>query len=218
MKKKIAMMLLTVMTLSLAACGGQNDGNESQSSQPSSSVEESAAPSGDASQESSVETPATSTNEIASAVDVLNTVWGNYKDEKFPVGGGDSANLNFEGPGAFDVTNTEELNVTLGFPAEQVDKIDDAASMMNAMMANNFTAGVYHVTDAANVQAVADAVKATIMEKQWMCGMPEKMIVVSVDNYVISAFGLNAAIDPFKTAISESYENVTVLYEEIIAR
>lgn len=211
------MMLLTVMTLSFAACGGSDDTNASQSSQPSSGVEESAAPSGDASQESSVETPATSTNEIASAVDILNTVWGSYAEEdKFPVGGGDSANLNFEGPGAFDATNADELNVTLGFPADQVDKIDDAASMMNAMMANNFTAGVYHVTDAANVQAVADAVKANIMAKQWMCGMPEKMIVVSVDNYVVSAFGLGVAVDPFKAKIAENYENVTVLYEEII--
>jgi len=199
MKKRIAIMLLTVMTMSMVACGkGDTDANAGVGTETG--VEEN------------------NGVEIADSLELLNTVWGNYDEaEKFPVGGGDSANLNFEGPGAFDATNSGELDVTLGFPATHVDKIDDAASMMNAMMANNFTAGVYRVTDAGDVQAVADALKENILARQWMCGMPEKMVVISVDNYVISAFGLSATIDTFKTEIQEAYDVATVLYEESIS-
>lgn len=191
MKKKIALILLVVMAVCTVACGQQTDTNTNVEAENKVVIENS--------------------------LEILNTVWGNYAEEnKFPVGGGDSANLNFEGPGAFDATNSGELDVTLGFPAAQVDKIDDAASMMNAMMANNFTAGVYRVNDAGNVQAVADALKENILARQWMCGMPEKMIVVSVDNYVISAFGLSDLIETFKTEIMEAYDIATVLYEESI--
>lgn len=198
MKKKLAMLLVAVMTFSFVACGSQNpSGNEG------------------AAQESEEAEPEVV---IGSALEVLETVWGGYDEaNKFPVGGGDSANMNFEGAAKFDATNADELDVTLGFPAANVSMIDDAASMMNMMMANNFTAGVFHVTDSANVQVVADALKENILARQWMCGMPEQLIIVSVGDYVISAFGLTDAISTFKTEIQEAYSVANVLYEEGIS-
>lgn len=204
MKKKLAVILGTCMMLSLVGCGNKNNVNEVGNEDSKVVTEES--------------TEAVSDVVIGSAIEILDTVWGNYAEaDKFPVGGGDSANQNFEGPGAFDATNAEELDVTLGFPGAQVEKIDDAASMMNAMMANNFTAGAYHVKDSSDVQAVADALKENIMSKQWMCGMPEKMVIIVVDDYVISAFGLSDSIDVFKAKLAETYETATVLYEESIS-
>lgn len=198
MKKKIVVLLFAVLALGLVACGKSENGSET----------------GSASAESS-EAPAVV---IADALEILNTVWANYEEaDKFPVGGGDSANLNFEGPGKFDAANTAELDVTLGFPEAQAANIDDAASMMNAMMANNFTAGVYHVVEGADVQAIADALKENILNRQWMCGMPEKMVVIAVDDYVISAFGLGDLIDTFRTELQEAYEIAEVLYEESIS-
>ena len=163
------------------------------------------------------DTTATETVAVTDATDLLTQVWNSYDDaDKFPIGGGDFDNVVMDAPGKYDVSKAEEMDATLGLPQSCATMIDDAASMMNAMMANNFTAGVYHVTDSANVQAVADGLKDTIMSKQWMCGMPEKMIVVAVDDYVISAFGLSAAIDPFKAEISEVYANATCLVDPAI--
>lgn len=156
--------------------------------------------------------------QITDSLELLNTVWGGFAEEdKFPVGGGDSANINFEGPAQFDAANTDELEVTLGFPAAQADKIDGAASMMHMMNANNFTAGVYHLTDASNAQALADALKENILARQWICGMPEKMIVANVGDYVISVFGLNITVDSFKAELQEAYPTTEVLYEESIS-
>ena len=201
------------MMLSLAGCG--NKDNTSEAGKEDVTVVTTEESTTEITEEN---TEAVQDVTITDALDILNTVWGSYEEaERFPVGGGDSANLNFEGPAAFDATNAEELDVTLGFPTAQAEKIDDAASMMNAMMANNFTAGVYHVKDSADVQTVADALKENIMSKQWMCGMPEKMVVISVDDYVISAFGLSDSIDTFKAKLTQTYGTATVLYEEGIS-
>lgn len=205
MKKRLVVMLVTCMIVSLVGCGNKDNTSELNNETSKSTTEESAE-----------EMPQVS---IGSALEILDSVWGQYEEaDKFPVGGGDSANQNFEGPGTFDATNGEELDVTLGFPATQIEKIDDAASMMNAMMANNFTAGVYHVKYASEVQAVADALKENILSKQWMCGMPEKMVIVTVENYVISVFGLADSIDTFNEKLMETYETANVLYEESISQ
>lgn len=221
MKKKLAIMLLAAMTMSLVACGGKDDTNANDNVSTESSVETNT----EADNESEVtnESDVTAdenmgvTGTESGALEILNNVWATYEEnEMFAAGGGDSANLNFEGAGKFDVTNTEELDFTLGFPTEHADKIDDAASLMHMMNANTFTGGVFHVTDAANVQTVADSLKTNILSRQWMCGFPEKLIIVSVDNYVVSAFGNGELIENFKTKLTTVYENASVLYEEVI--
>ncbi len=202
MKKGLFVMMLACMSVALIGCNNQKD----------TTVENNASTEAQGTENEVV---------IGDALEILTTVWGTYEEaEKFPVAGGDSTNQNFEGPAAFDATNAEELDVTLGFPAAQVENIDDAASMMNAMMANNFTAGVYHVKaeNKEDVEAVATAVKDNIMAKQWMCGMPEKMVIIVIDDYVVSAFGLGDTIDVFKTKAIEAYGNANVLYEEVIAQ
>ncbi|MBO5373022.1 MAG: bacteriocin transport accessory protein [Lachnospiraceae bacterium] len=151
-----------------------------------------------------------------SAVEILETVWGSYaEDEKFPIGGGDSANIVMDVPGTFDVANTEELDATLGFPAAQAANIDDAASMMHMMNANTFTGGVYHVTDANEVTAVADALKENIMNRQWMCGFPDTLVIMVVeDSYVVSFFGNAQIVETFKTKVTEAYSNSNIICEE----
>ncbi|MBQ2752652.1 MAG: bacteriocin transport accessory protein [Firmicutes bacterium] len=187
MKKFTAIFLAALMAFSFAACGSKETGKTEE------------------------------TVTITDSLELLNTVLGGYDEaDLFPVAGGDSANINFEGPGKFDATNADELDVTLGFPSANVDKIDDAASMMNAMMANNFTAGAFRVTDNANVETVASDLKDNILARQWMCGMPEKVVVISVGNYVVSAFGLTDILDTFTTELSEAYPSATVLYDEAV--
>lgn len=211
MKKKIALLLLTVMTISLIGCGekdttGGNDDAENNNQV----VEDNVA-------DDTVTDDTTNDNISAEgAAGILQTIWATYEEgNKFAAGGGDSNNMVMDEPGTFDITNTEELNATLGFPTDYADKIDDAASLMHMMNANTFTGGVYHVTNADDVTAVADALKENIMNRQWMCGFPETLIIVTVDdNYVISAFGNGEIIETFKNKTTGAFENATVVYEE----
>ncbi len=156
------------------------------------------------------------TSSYADSLEVMNTIWSNVDEaNKFPVGGGDSANLNMEGPGKFDHANKEELGVTLALPAALADKIDDAASMVHMMNANQLTAAAYRLVDGTDAAAFAKDYKANLDGRQWMCGFPEKFVVVGSGNYVVTAFGNAMNIDNFKAA-AEKLENATILLEGAI--
>lgn len=195
MKKIIALIMVTVLMLTFAACGGNTDNQ------------------GNA-DEQTTEAPAV---EIASPVELLNTVWASYADdEKFPVGGGDEANMNMEGPGVFGLENGGEgfVNIT-HFPAESVAKIDSAATLMHMMNANTFTAGAYHVVD-ADMAALATEVKDSVMATRWMCGFPEKLVIVTVGEYMVSYFGNADLVSTFTAKLQAAYATAEILVDEPI--
>lgn len=154
--------------------------------------------------------------EVKDALEILTKTWAAHADEeKFPVAGGDYTNSVMDAPGAFGVSDVEGIDAMLGVPADAAALIDDAASLMHMMNQNTFTAGSYHLKDAKDQSAFADSVKEHIMARQWMCGFPDTLIIVSVGSeYVVSAFGNAEVIENFKTKITETYSAAEVMYEE----
>ena len=159
---------------------------------------------------------ATETVNVTDATDLLTQVWNSYDDaDKFAIGGGDYNNMVMDAPGKFDVSMVEDLDAMLGLPQSCASMIDDAASVMHMMNANTFTAGAYHVADTANQQAVVDSLKENIMNRQWMCGFPDTLIVAKVGSeYVVSAFGNAEIIENFKNKLSETFSLTDIVYEE----
>ncbi len=157
--------------------------------------------------------------EITDSLEILTTVWGTYgEDEKFAIAGGDYNNSVMDSAGAFDVSDVEALDSMLGVPAEGAAYIDGAASMLHMMNANSFTAGAYHISDAANKDDFTAKLKDSIMNRQWMCGFPDKLIIITIgDEYVVSAFGLNEFIDNFEAKLTAEYPMAEVIYEENLA-
>ena len=227
MKKLVVMMLTGVMVFSLAACGGKDEiAQNSESSVESSSSVESTAEESSA-EESSTEESSTEENgqesESAEAVEtegaagVLNTIWEKVDPEnRFAVAGGDAENSVMESAGTVAVTDGELIDSMLGFPADKIEMIDDAASLMHMMNANTFTGGAYHLADPAKMDEAAQAVRENILNRQWMCGFPEKLVVASVDDYLISFFGKNDQVANFKTALTGAYENAQIISEDDI--
>lgn len=190
MKKFLAIILAALLTLSLAACTGNEKPND------------------------------TNTSSVESALELLNKVWGSYTDDnKFPVAGGDTSeeNMTMDAPGKFGIEDTAALDTTLGFPAASADKIDEAASLVHMMNANTFTCGAFHVKDAEAVADVCAAVKDNIMKRQWICGFPDKLVIVKVDNYIVSFFGENEIVDTFKTNLTAAYTSAETICDEPIA-
>ncbi len=199
MKKSFfSMMLCIIVATALVGCGKNGATNGTGGSEDGASVEE---------------VPAV---EVADAAELLTNVWNTYEEaDKFPIGGGDYENMTADVPGKFDVTKAEDMDSMLGFPAGSAEQIDDAASMLHMMNANTFTAGAYHISDSGEVQAVADALKDNIVNRQWICGFPDTLIVASVGNeYVVSAFGNAEIIETFKTKLQAEYEMTEILHEE----
>lgn len=194
MKKFLAIILAALFVLSLAACGGNDN------------------PAGDAASENE--------SAVKSPLELLTTVWNNYRDdEKFPAAGGDMSeeNMSMDGPGKFGIDDTAALDSTLGFPEASAEKIDDAASLVHMMNANTFTCGAFHVKSAGDIDEISAAIKNNIMQRQWLCGFPDKLIIVKLDDYIVSFFGENEIIDTFKAKLTQTYASAEVICDEHIA-
>ena len=156
--------------------------------------------------------------DIADSTTLLSNVFAAYaEDEKFPIGGGSGEAMVMDAPGALDVSDAETMDFMVGLPVDSAAMIDDAASAMHMMNANTFTAGCYRVTDSANVEAVVSALQSNIQARQWMCGIPEGLVIYTVGNYVVSAFGAQELLDTFTAHLSATYENATEVVAEAIA-
>ena len=165
------------------------------------------------------ETPAE--DKPAAAVDdaltILNAIWNTYSDEeKFPAAGGDSEHAVDGAPGSFDVSNADSLSYLLTFPADDVSLIDSAASLVHMMNLNTFTCGAFHVADANNVARLADDLRTTIQAKHWMCGFPDKLVIVTVGQSVLSVYGNEELVNTFRDKLLASYSAATAVYDEAI--
>lgn len=194
MKKILALLLAAVMVLSLAAC--TDKGSEGGATSPSGAQ----------------------TNQPKSALEILEKVWSKYSaDEKFPATGGSEKQMKEDMPGKFDVSDAEALDFELGFPKANASEIDDAASLMHMLNQNNFSCGVYHVKDSGNVEALAGKIKENILARQWLCGFPEKLVILTIGDYIVSVFGAGELTDTFVAKLSAEYSSAKQLFNVPIA-
>ena len=188
MKKLIAIFLAALTALSLTACAAKSD------AQPDAS-------------------------EIPDALTILNTVWASYsEDEKFPAAGGDysEANMTDGKPGTVGLENASDVEYLLSIPASVVAMADDGASLFHMMNGNTFTCGAFHVADANNVTRLADDLRTTIQAKHWMCGFPDKLVIVTVGQSVFSVYGNEELVNTFRDKLLASYPTATAVYDEAI--
>lgn len=194
MKKILALLLAAVMVLSLAAC--TDKGSEGGATSPSGAQ----------------------TNQPKSALEILEKVWSKYSaDEKFPATGGSEKQMKEDMPGKFDVSDAEALDFELGFPKANASEIDDAASLMHMLNQNNFSCGAYHVKDSGNVEALAGKIKENILARQWLCGFPEKLVILTVGDYIVSVFGAGELTDTFVAKLSAEYSSAKQLFDVPVA-
>lgn len=206
MKHKILAFVLTaMMTFSLVACS-----NDKQNNQEAPNTENTQGNIGDK-EETKVD--------INDALELLDAVWANYKeDEKFAAMGGDRSeeNLKEDAPGVYSLDDAEAVDSELGFPAASIDTIDQAASLIHMMNANTFTCGAYHIKDKDSMESVAASLKENILNRRWMCGFPEKLVIYSVGDYLISVFGDGELITTFEGHLTEAYPSVQTVSEDAI--
>ena len=194
MKKLIALLLAMVMMLSLAACQSSDNVGEDET-------------------EEQVE------KTVNSSLEVLEKIWEAYgEDEMFPVIGGNMESPVDGAPGNYDMAYAENLTYNLLVPADQLANVDEAATMIHMMNANTFTAGVVHLTEGTDAADFAAIMKDAVQNNQWICGMPESMLIVVFDGeYVLVAFGVNDAMDPFQAHLEELYPEAEILCDEAVA-
>ena len=228
MKKIITAMLVASMILAFASCG--NNAEETTTA-ATSTVETTTAE----------ETTAASVVATEDAKTVLNNVYGNFLNKLAPLFGAESGEeiqgyfvsaemeeitevdpdsgeeftypMPVSGPGALSLEDVDNLGYYTLFPADSVAKISSAACFFNMMNMNNGTIAAFEVKDAADVTALADTMKEKITTNMWMCGFPEKYLIVNVNGTLISAFGNSDVINSLKDGVLATYENAVVLHD-----
>ena len=211
MKKLIALLLAAVLVMSLVACGNTDTTPETTTEAP---VETTEAIEGTT--EDTVAAPAIEAN---AATEILTTIWNAVaEDSRFFAMGGDMENMVDNAPGNYGLTDVEALTATLYVPADQVANIACASSLMHGMMANNFTAGLYQLAEGTTTADFAATMKTAIGSVQWLCGMPETLLIAEIEGeFVLVVFGINDAINPFRTALETAYPGAEIITDEAIA-
>ena len=122
-----------------------------------------------------------------------------------------------DAPGAVDISDADNLNYMLTLPVEDASKIDGAAALSHMMNANTFTCGAFHITSKDDVDTVAQDLRDAIQSKQWMCGFPDKLVIFTYDQYVVSLYGDEELVNTFRDKFTAAYSDSVVAYDEAIA-
>ena len=123
-------------------------------------------------------------------------------DAEFPAAGGDEAHDNMEGAGEFDISvygDSFQAQILVDEELTAMVK-PQAATMLHMMNTNTFCSAVMQLNDAADAEAFASHYQQIVQSHHWMCGFPDTMVVLSLGDYVITAYGADDLIQAFKTA------------------
>lgn len=210
MKRLTAFLLVAALSLGCAACGiggGDNTQNSSDSQKNTQTESETNRT------ESNTENDTQIQLEITDANEILTKVWETYQEnEKFAAVGGHFNSYKDGGPAKYDITQVEDLEASFCIPQESIAMVDDVATLQHGMNVNNFSAAAYHLVEGTNMQALIDDIKNMTVNNQWICGFPERLVIITVgDAYVVTAFGSGDIVDNFKTKLLGLYDNVPEL-------
>ncbi len=112
--------------------------------------------------------------------------------------------------------NSDLLQTILYIPQGQMKHITGAATMMH-MNQSSFTGAALQLEKGTDPNAFAAELADAVAETQWLCGIPEKMFIATVDDsFMVIAYGLDndqaPLITTFQTHLKEAYgDRVAVL-------
>ncbi len=196
MKKILAIILASLMLLTFVACNSEETTTAAET-------------------DPVIELPYNSAEEL------LTMVWNAMPEEnKFMAMGGDYDHI-VDGPGKFylDGENAEgSINAMLQYPAADFSKLQGAASLIHGMLANNFTCGAYKFADAATASSMVENLKSEIMNANWMCGFPEKLVIITAPgNYVVVMYGLaEYCVDPIANQFTTTIDGAQIVVSEVL--
>ncbi len=218
MKKILAIILASLMLLAFVACDNEETTTEADTQNK---IESTEADTTVSETESESETESVVELPYNSAEELLNLVWNALsEDYKFMSMGGDYDHI-VNGPGKFHLDGENaagSINSMLHYPTADFDKLQDAASHVHGMLANNYTCGAYKFADAATASAMVETLKAEILNTEWMCGFPEKLVIATAPgNYVIVMYGLGEyCVDPISTQLTTTIAGAEIVVSEVL--
>lgn len=203
MKKNMKKMALAgiLMAGSMAIMVGCNN-NENTNNDNDSNVSTEVEVNTDGGNEDEQNTSTDVNTEDMSAVTVLDNIWNELaEDSKFPCFGGSIENSVDGAPGEVALTDENMLTNTLLVPADVQGSAASVASLVHMMNSNTFT-GVSVKLNGMTASDAADKIKDGFMNTQFVCGIPEKIVIAVYGDIVVYAYGDGMIVDDFMGGIS----------------
>ena len=149
---------------------------------------------------------------------ILSAVWDSYgQEERFAAYGGTVEHSVADAPGALNMTAIDELTNAYLMPVERLEEVAEAASLVHMMNSNIFTGVVLQLKPTGQLRAFADDWRGVIRENRWICGQPDRLLMLAVDEtHLLMAFGSNEAMDTFRAKTAAIYGQSRTLYDEPI--
>ena len=204
-KKRYSFIIVGLLALGLVSCGASDIETENTQKEPETEILQ--------------ETETEFNIEITDAEEILRKTWNEYElGDRFKIMGGHFESAVVGLPAKYDLSQTTDLVQMYCVPESSLEKIDDAATMIDLYNAGRFTAGVYHLSEVEMIQTMADDMKVQVVENAWHGEKPEKLMVMKVDEqYVVSVYGRETLVDEFKQKLEAVYQTmVTIIVEENI--
>lgn len=237
MKKIAVILLMGVMVLSFAACGNGNDDKNDTQGTTQNGTQNNTQNNGTNTTDNGNGTEVTNnttnnnntntTTTIKDSKDILTKLWATYEkkdtdnyayNDQFSIIGGHHESGTEGAPASYDLAKAEDLEKYHFFPKAKIDLVDDVATITHSVEPHDFSAAVYHVKDAANVDEVAKAIEDSIGKQQWADDEPDDLLIVTIkDRYVLSVFGDDDLVHYFRTSIQKVYKDSakTIVQKEI---
>ena len=114
------------------------------------------------------------------------------------------------------MSNADSLSYLLTFPADDASLIDSAASLVHMRILNTFTCGALRVKNGDDAAKLAEDLRDAIQNKQWMCGFPDKLVIATLGNYVVSVYGDEELVNTFRDKLQAAYSDAAIAYDEMI--
>ena len=181
MKKFISLLLCGVLSAGILAGCGKTD-NQPTTVPSTETVTE--------------ETKGTASYESAEAL--LKAVHAAMKEE-FPAAGGDEAH-GAEDVGSFDISAYgDSFQAQILVDDSLVEQVKpEAATLLHMMNTNTFCSAVMELKNAGEASSFGEVYKEIVQGNHWMCGFPDTLVVLSLGNFVLTAYGADDLIQLFK--------------------
>lgn len=195
MKKLFALLLALVMMMSLVACGNNNPTDPSTDGTP-------------APTDPPVVLP-------ASALEMMENIYNawDFEYKAYFMGGGYTNPVD-GAPGAVAATDTDTLQYLMYVPEACLTDVLDAASYCHSMNYSVFTSGTFKVADAA---AFCTKLKEGLDNTQWMCGIPEYLMLYTLGNeYVLFVMGTAENLEAYRPALQAAYPDAVAVFDGLM--
>lgn len=203
-------MAMVAGTLALTGCGDNNS-----DSKPDADQEQQVEDKDDADKDDQGNGDSQGAGDQASAYDsavaILNAFWENGSYD-FPVYGGNFDNVVDNAPGTLPTSDVDTMTNMLLIPEDVQGCVADAATLFHMMNSNTFTGAALKLNGMSSEEA-AGKIKEAFKNNQFMCGIPDKIMIYTVGNDLVFFYGATDILDMFADAAA-SVEGAVLVVDE----